>query len=284
MKISSECVSCVISSCFDLMAKQLPEKLHKTAAAEMLKIASSQDWQESPPEFARKLYTFLRDSGGKADSFAEAKKQSTLLALELMPRMRNIIAQADYEFAAVVKAVIGGNIIDCGINRDMELDSVIPQLKDVFDMFLDEKLIRSFEERFFQAGTLFYMLDNCGEAVFDRLLIERFPGKVILGVRGDFILNDITRHELEDSGLGGYEFVDTGDSTPGVVMSRAKKEFVDAIQSCDMVIAKGQGNFETLDSYHRPIVHLLRLKCPAVARALAMPQHSMALVMRNFQQ
>ena len=250
----------------------------------MLKIASSQDWQESPPEFARKLYTFLRDSGGKADSFAEAKKQSTLLALELMPRMRNIIAQADYEFAAVVKAVIGGNIIDCGINRDMELDSVIPQLKDVFDMFLDEKLIRSFEERFFQAGTLFYMLDNCGEAVFDRLLIERFPGKVILGVRGDFILNDITPHELEDSGLGGYEFVDTGDSTPGVVMSRAKKEFVDAMQSCDMVIAKGQGNFETLDSYHRPIVHLLRLKCPAVARALAMPQHSMALVMRNFQQ
>ena len=128
------------------------------------------------------------------------------------------------------------------------------------------------------------MLDNCGEAVFDRLLLERFPGKVILGVRGDFILNDITRHELADSGLGGYEFVDTGDATPGVALKRAKKEFLEAMQSCDMVIAKGQGNFETLDLYCRPIVHLLRVKCPAVARTLNMPRHSLALVMRNFQQ
>ena len=284
MKISAECINCVIGSAFELMAKQLPEEHHPRIAGEMLKIASSQDWHESPPEFARKLYTFLRDSGGEADSFAEAKRRSTELAHALLPEMRSIIAAADYEFGAVVKAVIGGNIIDCGADRSIDLDSAIPKLKSVFEMFLDEQLIKLFEQRFYNAKTLFYMLDNCGEAVFDRLLLERFPGKVILGVRGDFILNDITRHELADSGLGGYEFVDTGDATPGVALKRAKKEFLEAMQSCDMVIAKGQGNFETLDLYCRPIVHLLRVKCPAVARTLNMPRHSLALVMRNFQQ
>lgn len=283
MKISSECISCVIGSVFDLMSRQLPQERHQLLAAEMLKIASMHDWNDSPPDLARKLYMFLRDSGGETDSFAEAKKRSTLLAKKLMPEMRSMIEQSAYQFGAVVKAVIGGNIIDCGVNRDIDLDSAIPKLKEVFNMVLDEKLIRKFEERFFQAETLFYMLDNCGEAVFDQLLIERFPGRVILGVRGDFILNDITRHELEISGLGGYEFVDTGDATPGVTLKRAKKEFLDAMQSCDLVIAKGQGNYETLDIYHRPIVHLLRLKCPVVSRALNMPQHSMALVMRNFQ-
>ena len=284
MNISLECINCVLGSVFENMSKQMPAAKHQQLAADMLKIASHHDWQDSPPDLARKLYTFLRESGGAADSFAEAKKQSTRLALELLPQLQNIIAQADYPFAAVVKAVISGNIIDCGINRDIDLDSAIPKIKNVFDMFLDEKLIRSFEERFFQAKTLFYMLDNCGEAVFDRLLIERFPGKVILGVRGDYILNDITPHELEASGLGGYDFFDTGDSTPGVILQRSRKEFVDAMRSCDLVIAKGQGNYETLDSYDRPIVHLLKLKCPVVSRALTMPQNSMALVMRNFPQ
>ena len=148
-------------------------------------------------------------------------------------------------------------------------------------MYLDEKLIRSFEERFLQAGTLFYMLDNCGEAVFDRLLIERFPGKVILGVRGDFILNDITRNEIEISGLSRYEVVDTGDATPGVSLKRASGEFMDVMQSCDLVIAKGQGNYETLDVYDRPIVHLLRVKCPVVCRALQQEKNSLALVINN---
>ena len=282
MKISSECISCVIGSVFELMSQQMPEEKHPILAAEMLKIASSHDWNDTPPDLARKLYCFLRDSGGKADSFAEAKKQSTLLAQALLPEMRSIIERSSYQFGAVVKAVIGGNIIDYGVNRDIDIESAVPKLKEVFNMCLDEKLIRKFEERFFQAKTLFYMLDNCGEAVFDRLLIERFPSKVILGVRGDFILNDITRHELEISGLGNYEFVDTGDATPGVALNRARKELLTAMQNCDLVIAKGQGNYETLDTYHRPIVHLLRLKCPVVSKALNMPQHSMALVMRNF--
>ena len=282
MKTSSECIGCVIGSVFELMSQQLPGEKHPALAAEMLKIASSHDWLDTPPDLARKLYCFLRDAGGEADSFAEAKKRSTVLAEKLLPEMRSMIESSDYQFGAVVKAVIGGNIIDCGVNRDIDLDSAIPKLKEVFNMYLDEKLIRSFEERFLQAGTLFYMLDNCGEAVFDRLLIERFPGKVILGVRGDFILNDITRNEIEISGLSRYEVVDTGDATPGVSLKRASREFMDVMQSCDLVIAKGQGNYETLDMYHRPIVHLLRLKCPVVARALNMPIHSMALHMRNF--
>ena len=282
MKISIECISCVLGSVFEHMSQQLPKEKHQLLAAEMLKIASAHDWNDTPPDLARKLYDFLRESGGVADSFAEAKKQSTLLAQALLPEMRGIIEQSDYQFGAVVKAVIGGNIIDCGVNRDIDIASAVPKLKEVFNMYLDEKLIRKFEERFFQAKTLFYMLDNCGEAVFDRLLLERFPGKVILGVRGGYVLNDITPNELEISGLSGYEIVDTGDTTPGVSLKRTNPKLLEAMQSCDLVIAKGQGNYETLDIYHRPIVHLLRLKCPVVARAVNMPQHSMALLMRNF--
>lgn len=282
MNISCECVSCVISSAMELMAKQLPGDKHQQITAQMLEHAARQDWQESPPEFARKLYTLLRDSGGESDSFREAKKLSTALALQLLPEMRSIINASSDKFASTVKAVIGGNIIDCGADRSIDIVTAIPMLKKVFDMPLDEALIRKFEERFYAAKSIFYMLDNCGEAVFDRLLLELFPGKIMLGVRGDFILNDITRHELADSGLADYEVYDTGDATPGVSLKRANKEFINAMRSADLVIAKGQGNYETLDVYDRSIVHLLRVKCPVVCRALKREKGALALVMRNF--
>ena len=281
MKISCECVSCVISSAMELMARQLPCEKHPQIAAQILEHAARQDWHESPPEFARKLYMLLRDSGGERDSFHAAKKVSTQLALQLLPEMRSIISAAPDKFTAVVKAVIGGNIIDCGADRSIDIKSAVPKLKQVFDMPLDEKLVKEFEKRFYAAKSIFYMLDNCGEAVFDRLLLELFPGKITLGVRGDFILNDITRHELADSGLADYTVYDTGDTTPGVSLKRASKEFMQAMRSADLVIAKGQGNYETLDVYDRPIVHLLRVKCPVVCRALQQEKNSLALVINN---
>lgn len=282
MKITCECISCVIGSALELMEKQLPPERHPQLTSKILQLSSTQDWQESPPEFARKLYTFLQESGGEADSFYHAKKHSTNLALQLLPEMRSIIAQSSDKFAATVKAVIGGNIIDCGADRSIDINTAVPQLKKVFSLPLDTQLIKAFEKRFFSANSLFYMLDNCGEAVFDRLLLELFPGRITLGVRGGFILNDITRHELADSGLSDYEFFDTGDSTPGVALKRATPEFLHAMRSADLVIAKGQGNYETLDVYDRPIAHLLRVKCPVVARSLNMQRGALALVMRNF--
>ena len=281
MRLSSECISCVLGSAMEIMAKQFPESRHKELAKSMLATASRQNWQESPPEFARKLYTFLQQSGGKADSFAREKELSTVLAGELLPEMRRIINSSSNRFGNLVKAVIGGNIIDCGADRAINIASAITELKKVFSMPLDEALISDFEKQFHRAGSIFYMLDNCGEAVFDRLLLEEFSGRITLGVRGGFILNDITLNEVAASGLSDYCCVDTGDATPGVVLKRCKAEFIQAMQSADLVIAKGQGNFETLDLYDRPIVHLLRVKCPAVARVLNKKRGDLALVMRN---
>ena len=68
----------------------------------------------------------------------------------------------------------------------------------VFAMPLDESAIREFEKHFYRAESIFYMLDNCGEAVLDRLLLEKFSGKITLGVRGGCVLNDITRAELQE--------------------------------------------------------------------------------------
>ncbi len=281
MKISSECIQCVVGSAIELLNQQLPAECHESVTRRMLEIASRQDWADTPPEFAQKLYGCLREAGGVPDSFRAAKDHSTRLALELLPEMREFIAAAPDSFGAVVKAVIGGNIIDCGADRTIDIGRAVPKLREVFNMPLDNAKIRAFEKIFEHAESLFYVLDNCGEAVFDRLLLERFPGRVTLGVRGDFILNDVTRREIPPSGLAHYPVVDTGMPTPGVPLKYARRDFLDAMRAADLVISKGQGNFETLGDYERPIAYLLRVKCPVVARDLQMPLGALELVLRN---
>ena len=281
MKISAECIRCVLDSAMELMVRQLPEAHHRRIAGELLELAQQQDWDASPPEFAEKLYSRLIDCGGHADSFREAKDRSTELALQLLPEMRRRIAAAPDEFTATVKAVIGGNIIDCGVDRTLDIPEAVSRLRGVFDMELAPEKVRRFQRAFERAETVFYVLDNCGEAVFDRLLIERCRGRVTLGVRGDFILNDITRRELAASGLGEFPVLDTGSRTPGVPLGSANPEFLKAMRAADLVIAKGQGNFETLTEFDRPIACLLRVKCPVICRCLARPAGALELALRN---
>ena len=281
MKISAECIHCILGSAIELMIRQLPEERHRQVSGELLELARIQDWDDTPPELARKLYEHLIASGGHVDSFRDAKDHSTELALQLLPEMRRLIAAAPDEFTAVVKAVIGGNIIDCGADRSIDLRQAVPRLSSVFDLELAPEKVQRFRRAFEAARSVFYVLDNCGEAVFDRLLIERCRGAVTLGVRGGYILNDITRRELAASGLDGLPVFDTGTRTPGVSLRNSNPEFLNAMRGADLVIAKGQGNFETLSDFDRPIAHLLRIKCPVVSRNLAMPAGALELVVRN---
>ena len=127
------------------------------------------------------------------------------------------------------------------------------------------------------------MLDNCGEAVLDRLVLENIPCKVVVGVRGKPIINDVTRTEAAESGITGWEIVDTGVGAPGVLLDKAPKEFLDAIEKSSLVITKGQGNFESLESEltSKPLYFLLRVKCKVIAKFLGAEMGSIQILGRN---
>ena len=118
-------------------------------------------------------------------------------------------------------------------------------------------------------------------ALLDRLLVERFAGKITIGVRGEAIYNDVTRYDLIRSRYPQLPVIDTGDCTPGVALRRASAAFQQTMRQTDLVIAKGQGNYETLDRYDRPIIHLLRIKCPVIANLLGAPLGALQILVRN---
>ena len=133
------------------------------------------------------------------------------------------------------------------------------------------------------AVKIVYILDNCGEAVIDRLLIELFPRKITVAVRGRAILNDVTREDALASGLDFVPIVDTGDNTPGVSLPHCSAEFLATLRSVDLVIAKGQGNFESMgeEFRDRPTFYLLRTKCAVICEQLGAELNTIQILGRN---
>ena len=273
MKISLDCIPCLISHAVHVAKMVSNDEKHcYEIVKNTLRDASNLDLELSPPEQARLIHQTINAASKVEDPYLELKDKSTEFALQLMPVAREKIKNSKNKFESIVRLVIGANIIDYGAIRDFNLDDAQKQIFDVFDMAIDIDAINRLERAMDKAEKIFYMADNCGEAVFDRLLIERYRDKITLGVRGKAILNDITPREIKASGLDLVPYVHTDDMTPGVSMRHSSKEFLEAMNSADLVIAKGQGNYETLNDYNQAIFFLLRVKCQIVADAIGNTQ------------
>ena len=174
------------------------------------------------------------------------------------------------DFETRVRLAIAGNIIDFGVNTHLDMDTAKKIILDSFQKPIDRKSLARFQEKIESSKNILYLLDNCGEAVFDKILMEPYGSKITLCTRGFPVLNDVTRAELEMSGLNGItkRIIDTGDYTPGITMEKSSPEFLEAFRTTDLIIAKGQGNYETLSDCTEQIVFLFMAKCPTVCQHL----------------
>lgn len=269
MQFTYECLPCVFKQIYHMVRKASDDSTtREKLLRDMLASMAGMDWNRTPTDFARDQQLILNQVIGGTDLYRVEKDLSTELAKEVWRDIAERVAREHDAFDAALRLAIGGNIIDYGIDGGFQLAEAKGRLTEVLTLPLAPDRIAALRLAMAKAEKILYVLDNCGEAVFDRLLIEQFGDKITLGVRGMPILNDVTRRELASSGLAGYPVVDTGDCTPGVSSRHADPAFHQVMRHADLVVAKGQGNFETLDDYDRPIFFLFRAKCPVVAKYL----------------
>jgi hypothetical protein len=146
-------------------------------------------------------------------------------------------------------------------------------MKRADDQIISEKMTETMRRVTADAQRILYLVDNAGEIVLDRLLIEEIgPDKITVAVKSKPILNDATAEDAEDAGLTSLVTVmETGSGAPGTPLAAASRSFLRRFREADLVIAKGQGNFETLNDADRPIFFLLWVKCPVLAAELDCP-------------
>lgn len=271
MRTYPECMEC-----FDRTIRYLAEKHarnkenHQKILKTALDAAAAFDPELPPPTLARETYKIIADLSGKPDAYEQEKHLSTIAAKQLLETLLSEESIDLNDFETRVRLAIAGNIIDFGVNTQLNLDTAKQIILDSFEKPVNRDNMLRFQEKIESANNILYLLDNCGEAVFDKILMEPYGEKITLCTRGFPVLNDVTRKELEMSGLNGItkQVIDTGDYTPGITLEKSSGEFLSAFREADLIIAKGQGNYETLSDRPEPIIFLFMAKCLTVCKHL----------------
>lgn len=248
--------------------------------------------EKTPPEIARHVYGFVSKAlDYEGDIYAELKERSNQLALSIYPNLKNKIMHSSDPLLTAAEMAIVGNLIDYGAKTNLNIDDEIQRIlsqKNVIDN--NKKKIfdyNEFKETIEKSSTILYLADNAGETVFDRILIEEikktYPDKkIIYAVKAKPIINDATIKDAQQSGINEIvEVVSSGSDAAGTVLSLCSDEFLNIYRNADMVISKGQGNFEALSNETRSIFFLFMIKCQLVAEEVNGTKGDLVLFFNN---
>ncbi|OPZ85399.1 MAG: hypothetical protein BWY76_01423 [bacterium ADurb.Bin429] len=284
MTTQIECLPCLLHQAIDTTQRIGMSPVEQSfLMQEVLHLLSTMDMRVSAPLIAQRIHQVIRTHVGDDDPYRAIKAESNALALEWFPGLQTRIRAADDPLALAVRAAIAGNIIDYGAKRQVDRQGIAATLAHALTMPLDGPTLAAFSRAVEEASSILYLADNAGEIVFDRLLIECLPReKVTLVVRGAPIINDATRVDAVTAGLDALVTVmDNGADIPGTVVEQCTPAFQQLFMTADVIVAKGQGNFETLADSGRPMFHLFVAKCAIVAAAVGCPVDTPVFLYRN---
>lgn len=264
MRTTLDCLPCFLKQAIHTarLSNAAPDEQKKIMAEVIKKILPAIDFTISPPENAVHLYELIAEISGCPDPFAAIKRESNRFAASIAPLIRQKVNEADNPLLAALTFSIAGNIIDYGALHRFDMEQTI------HGALLHQMAINDFAELetdLQQAGPILYMGDNSGEIVFDGIVIEKLNSDVTLAVKEKAIINDALLEDARECGLENICRVTTnGTGCPGTPLPRCSEEFRKLFHEADLIISKGQGNFETLSEVKAPIYFLLTVKCPVV--------------------
>lgn len=248
IKVTYDCIPCAIGSLITLFKKRLVTKeKQEPAMRALLDYLSKIDYNQSPPKLGREMHRIIRDVLQNPDPYYDIKQKFNRLMLDYYPDLKKLVDEANDPFQMALRLAIAGNIIDYGPNHLFDINKTLEQAKSIVLAINDSE---SLQESISQSKMLLYLGDNAGEIVMDRIFLETINHpNVYFAVRGAPIINDALIEDAELVGINKIAKVITnGDDAPGTILENTSAEFRDVFEKADLVISKGQGNYEGLSS------------------------------------
>jgi uncharacterized protein with ATP-grasp and redox domains len=244
----------------------------------VLRLMSELDWTLPPPVLGQQVHRLIRQLTGNPDPYAAVKERMNQQAAKLYPTWHSIFRQAHSSLDAAVRLAIVGNLLDVGAKTQLDAAAV----RAAFDDALTAPLrgsVKELAEAIRAARSILYLADNAGEIVFDRDLLALLPlGNFTVGVRGNPVLNDATQADATQAGLPDFcEVISNGSDAPGTLLGDCSPAFRERFATADLIIAKGQGNYESLVGTDKHIFFLLKIKCDVLSQGLGCPLGSLVL-------
>jgi hypothetical protein len=271
MRTYFDCIPCIIRQALD--AARLitqDESIHEQVVREVLRATAVADLRRTPPAMGRKMHRLIRQLTETDDPYRQTKERFNAFALSLYPGLRRIVDQSDKPLETAVRLAMAGNIIDLGVKSSLKTIDVDKTIAEVLAAELDMATFEDFSKETAAAKDILYLADNAGEIVFDRILIEQLgPDRITLAVKAAPVINDATMEDARECGLTELlNVIDNGDDAPGTILESCSEDFRRHFELADLIIAKGQGNYESLNEVDKNTFFLLKAKCSVIANHL----------------
>ncbi|MBU1997302.1 MAG: DUF89 family protein, partial [Candidatus Omnitrophica bacterium] len=252
MRTYLDCIPCLMKGALE-MARLVDgnEIMHKEIMDEVARMLPDFSLGCSPPEMARMIHKVMERRFGDKDIYKSIKKESNHKALALYPRLKEKVQSSNDRLLTAVEIAIAGNVIDYAAKNTLNIEDEIEKIftndfaninKTIFDY-------EHFKDDLIKAKRILYLADNAGEVVFDRVLIEEIPEDkaIIFAVRDKPVINDALIEDAKECGLDKRsKIMSSGVDAPGTVLKYCSKEFLEIYKKSDLIISKGQGNYEAL--------------------------------------
>jgi len=231
--------------------------------------------EQTPPETGTLIYKKISEITDNDDPYKEIKEKNIKHAINLYPSLKQRVSESDDRLLTAIRLAIAGNVIDLGVDKEFNLVEDIETILQQEFAILDYTF---FKKKLAAAKEILYIGDNAGEAVFDKILIEELGKPVIFVVREIPIINDVTFKEARKIRIDKItKVMSSGSTAPGTILNLCSNEFLEIFNNVDMIISKGQGNYEGLSGVDRSIFFLLKAKCPVIAGNLEIKEDDIIL-------
>lgn len=269
MRYSMECLPCLLNQGIRVARLYLEnEEEQRTLLKSIITEIAVMDHNASAPYIAHKVHRALKEALQNPDPYQKEKLYYNQEMLKLEDDFSRLVESAVNPLDVALKLAAAGNIIDFGPGYDLSRDNVLKTIKDSMEKDYSQEVFLSLAAALEDADKLLYLGDNAGEIVFDKIFIrtikERYPHlQINFATRGEPIMNDVTEEDAYLVGIDDYaNIINNGTDIPGTILEHCSDIFVNAFNQADVIISKGQGNFESLyGNGYNNLYYIFLCKC-----------------------
>lgn len=278
MVISEYCKKCQIKRNMAKYPANASAEQIKRYQDEVQEIIKNSDGYTTP-QVSEKMNALRQEIFGSVMDYTDIKKHYNQLMLDYFPYMEEKVDAAENHLKMAIQYAMVGNYIDFGALENVNERELKEKLDEAVNIQIDSLMLEAFGEDILHAKRLVYFTDNCGEIVTDKLLISALreinPNLYItVIVRGKPVLNDATLEDARDVHMEevAHKVMGNGTGMPGNVIGAISKEAMDEVESADVLISKGQGNYEGLSGCGLNMYYFFLCKCEMFMRRFEVEQ------------
>lgn len=283
-RLRPECISCVVKQQLEKCPKDASEAVRREYMQSILRVIAEAPETVSAPVLVQQINDIQKRMFGYEQDYTDIKRYFNRMLLEKEPELWERLEQAEDSFRLALQYAMTGNYIDFGAMEKVEEEQLARLLEEAGQNPVEEREYQALKHDMGCAQRVVYITDNCGEIVLDKLLIRRlqkeFPqAAVTVMVRGGAVLNDATMEDAIQVGLTEIAAVtDNGNNIAGTCLEKLSPGAQAALDEADVILAKGQANFETMRKCGRNIYYIFMCKCDLFARGFQVERFTGILV------